>query len=84
MNSTDALIITLQEDKARAQRRDKRKETKKKKFEDPHSTAASNDGQEDDMAAIMGFSGFGSSKKQTGNEDSFSFVNFNKSSLLET
>ena len=47
----------------KAQRRDKRKEGKKRKLDD-YQTSNDLDGDaEDDMAAVMGFSGFGGSKK---------------------
>ena len=47
----------------KAQRRDKKKESKKRKLDQYQSTNDSDDVITDDMAAIMGFSGFGSSKK---------------------
>lgn len=47
----------------KAQRRDKKKESKKRKL-DEYQTTNDNEGEvEDDMAAMMGFSGFGTSKK---------------------
>jgi len=47
----------------KAQRRDKKKESKKRKVAEYESTFANDDPAADDMAAMMGFSGFGSSKK---------------------
>jgi U4/U6.U5 tri-snRNP component SNU23 len=47
----------------KAQRRDKKKEGKKRKLDDYQTTNDNEDGMDDDMAALMGFSGFGSSKK---------------------
>jgi U4/U6.U5 tri-snRNP component SNU23 len=47
----------------KAQRRDKKKEIKKRKLDEYQATNDNEDGIEDDMAALMGFSGFGSSKK---------------------
>lgn len=47
----------------KAQRRDKRKETKKRKFDDYQPADDNEEAPEDDMAAVMGFSGFGTSKK---------------------
>ncbi|CAF1102697.1 unnamed protein product [Rotaria sp. Silwood1] len=53
-----------EEDKMKAQRRDKKKESKKRKLDEYQTTTNDNeDAVEDDMAAIMGFSGFGGSKK---------------------
>ncbi|CAF2599476.1 unnamed protein product [Rotaria sp. Silwood2] len=52
-----------EEEKVKAQRRDKRKESKKRKLDEYQSTNDNEDAVEDDMAAIMGFSGFGGSKK---------------------
>ena len=53
----------FQEEKVRAQRRDKKKESKKRKIDEYQSTVDNEDPVDDDMAAMMGFSGFGSSKK---------------------
>jgi U4/U6.U5 tri-snRNP component SNU23 len=47
----------------KAQRRDKKKESKKRKIDEYQSTVDNEDPGDDDMAAMMGFSGFGSSKK---------------------
>lgn len=47
----------------KAQRRDKRKETKKRKLNEYQSAPDADDGADDEMAALMGFSGFGTSKK---------------------
>jgi hypothetical protein len=47
----------------KAQRRDKKKEGKKRKLDEYQTAIDTEDGAEDDMAALMGFSGFGSSKK---------------------
>ena len=47
----------------KAQRRDKRKETKKRKIDEYQSMNNHNESADDDMAALMGFSGFGTSKK---------------------
>ena len=47
----------------RAQRRDKKKDGKKRKLEEYQSANDNDNGVEDDMAAVMGFSGFGGSKK---------------------
>ncbi|CAF2988195.1 unnamed protein product [Rotaria socialis] len=52
-----------EEEKMKAQRRDKKKDGKKRKLEEYQSTNDNDNGVEDDMAAVMGFSGFGSSKK---------------------
>ncbi|CAF1399698.1 unnamed protein product [Adineta ricciae] len=53
-----------EEEKIRAQRRDKKKESKKRKLEEYQSLQDDDDaGNEDAMAAVMGFSGFGGSKK---------------------
>ena len=49
-------FITFQEEKLKAYRREQKRE-KKRKLDD----SMKND-EEDEMAAIMGFSGFGSSK----------------------
>ncbi len=47
-----------EEDKLKAHRKEKRKKSKKVDNE-----PATNDNDEDDMASVMGFSGFGTSKK---------------------
>ncbi|CAF1085346.1 unnamed protein product [Rotaria sordida] len=52
-----------EEEKMKAQRRDKRKENKKRKLDEYQSTNDNEDIVKDEMAAIMGFSGFGGSKK---------------------
>ena len=57
------MIGTFQEEKVKAQRRDKKKEGKKRKIDEYQSTVDNEDPVEDDMAAMMGFSGFGGSKK---------------------
>ncbi|CAF1124998.1 unnamed protein product [Adineta steineri] len=52
-----------EEEKMKAQRRDKKKDNKKRKIDEYQSANDKDEGGEDDMAAIMGFSGFGGSKK---------------------
>ncbi|UJR14031.1 hypothetical protein I4U23_001030 [Adineta vaga] len=52
-----------EEEKMKAQRRDKKKETKKRKLDEYQSLQGNDDAGNDDMAAIMGFSGFGGAKK---------------------
>lgn len=47
----------------KAQRRDKKKESKKRKLDEYQTTNDNELGSDTDMAAMMGFSGFGSSKK---------------------
>ncbi|CAF0750817.1 unnamed protein product [Didymodactylos carnosus] len=47
-----------EEEKLKAYRRERRKESKKRKFDD-----AQGDDDESDLAAVMGFSGFGGAKK---------------------
>lgn len=57
MHICDACLSHFQEEKAKAHKKEKRKERKRK---------AEDEGLEEsdpDMAALMGFSGFGSSKK---------------------
>ncbi len=50
----------MQEDKLREYRREKKKEKKRKEEEESSSFSS---GLDPDMAAIMGFSGFSTSKK---------------------
>jgi len=52
----------IQEEKMKEYRREKRKEQRKRKHNEVDSRQEQNE-DEDDMAAMMGFSGFGSSKK---------------------
>jgi len=47
----------------KAQRRDKKKESKKRKLDEYQANNDNVEGVDDDMAALMGFTGFGSSKK---------------------
>lgn len=47
----------------KAQRRDKKKENKKRKLDEYQATNDIEECVDDDMAAIMGFSGFGGAKK---------------------
>jgi hypothetical protein len=47
----------------KAQRRDKKKESKKRKLDEFHSANDNEEAVAEDMAAVMGFTGFGGSKK---------------------
>jgi hypothetical protein len=47
----------------KAQKRDKKKDIKKRKLDEYQTNNDTEEVVEDDMAAVMGFSGFGSSKK---------------------
>ena len=53
----------MQEEKAREYRRERKKEKKRKEAEDDSGGGMM--GMDPDMAAIMGFGGFGSSSKKT-------------------
>jgi len=56
--------VKEEEEKMKAHRREKRKETKKRKFDEYQTPIGDDDVTADDnMAAVMGFSGFGGSKK---------------------
>ncbi len=61
MAMTILFCFCSKEEKLREYRREKRKDIKKRKH-DEVSAGADDDG-DDEMAAMMGFSGFGSSKK---------------------
>ena len=54
------LFCHLQEEKQKAYRRDKRKDRKRKADDSGEGTS----GMDPDMAAIMGFAGFGGSAKK--------------------
>jgi U4/U6.U5 tri-snRNP component SNU23 len=58
-----SMFCFFQEEKMKAQRRDKKKESKKRKLDEFHSTNDNEEAVAEDMAAVMGFTGFGGSKK---------------------
>ena len=58
------IVFSLQEEKQKAYRREKRKERKRKHNSiDDESGGGGSGGMDPDMAAMMGFSGFGGSSK---------------------